>query len=168
LASGVRTQEFSVRWRFRFDKRLRRLPFHVERSAIAMTNQVSGEAAWFRPAIGQDRLYLSNLHPKLPALNRLSALDVVFERLALLQQFTEADFFREMMSTHPLIGVLDGGLFHSLISYSDRKRVVMGSYTNPADLARLGYAPTRTTSIRPLAAGEVDIYRRPVPVELAR
>lgn len=149
-ASGVRTQEFSVRARWRYDKRLRFLPFHVERSHVSLANAVTGEKAWFKAAVGFEGLYLSNLHPKLPALNRISALEAVFENLARRDVFTEQDFFAEMMRLHPLIGVLDGGLFHALFrDWSDRARAVSGSHTPAAELTRLGYLPTRTARIVP-------------------
>ena len=151
-AGCVRTQEFSVRWRWRFDKRLRRLPFHVLRSAIMLRNAVTDEKAWFRPA-GVDGVYLSNLHAKLPALNRLDALDRVFGQLSEMATFTETDFFRLMMERHPYIGVYEGGLFYSAISWANRDRFVMGSWTDEGQLARLGYQPTRAARIERAPTG---------------
>ena len=146
-ASGVRTQEFSVRWRWRYSKRLRSLPFHVVRSQVSLTNAVTGEKAWFRRVERMDEVFLSNLHPKLPALNRIAVMDEVFASLANKPNFTETDFFRLMMERHPLIGVYDGGLFHSLISFDDRRDAIMASYTDPAELERLGYQVTRSAQI---------------------
>jgi hypothetical protein len=148
-ASCVRTQEFSVRSRWRFDKRLRRLPFHVVRSQVSLENGVTGERAWFRRSTVPG-IYRSNLHAKLPALNRLSALDRVFDQLGQLRDFTEADFFRLTMADYPEIGVLDGGLFHSLISWDDRHTVISGSYGSPSALSALGYQPTRRARITSL------------------
>ena len=148
-ASGVRTQEFSVRWRWRYDKRLKFLPFHVTRSEVALRNAITGERAWFSPVKEHDGIYLSNLHPKLPALNRISALDTVFAALATKDAFVEADFFRLMMGCHPLIGVFDGGLYHSLISGSEGGTVVTGSYSANQALAKFGYHPTRSARISP-------------------
>ncbi len=150
-AACVRTQEFSVRWRMRYDKRLRRLPFHVERSSIALSNAVSGERAWFRKVPDFERVHLSNLHAKLPALNRLSALEAVFARLAEAGDFSEGDFFREMMQEHPLVGMYDGGLYHALVSWSDRNRVVMASYASDQELESLGYRATRKSRVVPVA-----------------
>ena len=146
-ASCVRTQEFSVRWRWRFDKRLQRLPFHVLRSQISLRNAVTDEKAWFRPAPGTPGLYLSNLHAKLPALNRLDSLDRVFAELGEMASFSEADFFGTMLKHHPYCGVYDGGLFYSAVSWADRHRSVLASYTDEGELARLGYQPTRTARI---------------------
>lgn len=152
-ASCVRTQEFSVRWRWRFDKRWQRLPFHVMRSQIILKNAVTEEKAWFRPAAGVEGVYLSNLHAKLPALNRLDALDEVFGELSEMASFTESDFFRLMMKRHPYSGVYDGGLFRSEVSWADRDRFVMASYTDERQLARLGYQPTRAARIERASTG---------------
>lgn len=148
-ASCVRTQEFSVRSRWRFDKRLRWLPFHVVRSHVSLVNAVTDKPAWFERS-GTPGIFRSNLHPKLPALNRLAALDHVFAQLSELPDFTEGDFFRLTMQTYPEIGVFDGGLFHSLISWDDRLTMVSGSYGSDTALAALGYQPTRRASIRSL------------------
>ena len=152
-ASCVRTQEFSVRWRWRFDKRWQRLPFHVLRSQIMLRNAVTDEKAWFRRAAGVEGVYVSNLHPKLPALNRLDTLDRVFGQLGEMASFTEKDFFRLMMTHHPYSGVYDGGLFCSAVSWADRNRFVMASYTDEGRLARLGYQPTRAAHIERAPAG---------------
>jgi hypothetical protein len=149
----VRTQEFSVRWRWRFDKRWQRLPFHVLRSQIMLRNAVTDEKAWFRRAAGVEAVYVSNLHPKLPALNRLDTLDRVFGQLGEMASFTEKDFFRLMMTHHPYSGVYDGGLFCSAVSWADRSRFVMASYTDEGRLARFGYQPTRAARIEPAPAG---------------
>lgn len=154
-ASSVRTQEFSVRFRWRFDKRLRFLPFHLERSQISLRNVVTNEAAWFRAANGFLGIYLSNLHPKLPALQRVSLLSEVFEHLAAREGFVEADYFVESMKIKPIIGVLDGGLYHSLTTWADRGSVISGSYASPEQLADAGYLPTRVCSIQGVLAAKV-------------
>lgn len=152
-ASSVRTQEFSVRHRWRYNKRLRLLPFHVERSQVSLKNVVTGDDATFDRAKGFSRLFISNLHPKLPALHRISLLSSVFKRLASKAGFTEADFFTEAMREKPLIGVLDGGLYHSLTSWSDRANVVSGSYGSTKQLADAGYHSTRACKIQPVNDG---------------
>lgn len=151
-ASGVRTQEFSVRWRWRFDKQLHWLPFHVTRSEVSLRNAVTGEPVWFERADAEAGIYLTNFHPKLPALNRLGALRACLARLAARDAFTEADFFATMMEQHELTGLLDGGLFHALIDRNDRG-AVSGSYSSSGDIARIGYLPTRTARIVQAPAG---------------
>lgn len=150
-AAGVRTQEFSVRWRWRFDKQFHRLPFHVTRSEVSLHNAVTGDPIWFELVDAPERIFLSNFHPKLPALNRLSALRATFVRLAAVESFTENDFCSEMMAIHPLTGVLDGGIFHSMI---DRTTVaaVSGSYSSEDCIRRIGYLPTRSARLVPAPA----------------
>lgn len=161
-ASAVRTQEFSVRHRWRFDKRLRFLPFHVERSQVSLRNVVTNEAAWFKAAKGFPGMYLSNLHPKLPALQRVSLLQTVFDQLAAREGFVEADYFAEAMKIKPMIGVLDGGLYHSLTTWSDRGSVISGSYASAGQLVDTGYLPTRVCKIQGVAAAQVDCRIGPV------
>lgn len=151
-ASGVRTQEFSVRWRWRFDKQLHRLPFHITRSEVSLRNAITDERVWFELADSSERIFLTNFHAKLPALNRLSALRTAFARLAARDSFTERDFFAEMMVVHPFTGLLDGGIFHSMVA-RDTADTVSGSYSTENQLRRIGYLPTRTARIVPAPAG---------------
>lgn len=155
-ASAVRTQEFSVRHRWRFDKRLRFLPFHVERSQVSLRNVVTNETAWFKAAKGFPGMYVSNLHPKLPALQRVSLLRKVFDQLAAREGFVEADYFAEAMKIKPMIGVLDGGLYHSLTTWSDRGSVISGSYASAGQLVDTGYLPTRVCRIQGVETAQVD------------
>lgn len=144
----VRTQEFSVRHRWRFDKRLKFLPFHVTRSEIRLVNGTTGAKACFKPA-SFGRLFISNMHAKLPALNRLAAMDIVFNNLAAQGDFTEIDFFTEMLKLYPHCGLIDGGLFHSIFTRA-RQGQVSGSYTDAATLKKIGYQPTRSSRIVPV------------------
>ncbi|WP_227818025.1 hypothetical protein [Nitrogeniibacter aestuarii] len=156
--SSVRTQEFSVGQRWRYDKRLKFLPFHKERSHIALKNAITGEKAWFKRVKDQNGLFISNLHPKLPALHRIGDLRTVFEQLRTYDAFAESDFFAEMMKRHELIGVLDGGIFWSLISWSDRDRVVSGSYGNAKQLETTGYQATRHSKINDYGAARISTH----------
>ena len=150
-ASSVRTQEFSVRWRCFFDKRLKFLPFHVTRSEVHLKNAITYEKAWFKPSEEHPGIFLSNMHAKLPALNRLDAMDRVFGGLSEKGNILERDFFDEMMKLYPHIGVYDGGLFHSLISRNDKK-ALCGSYSSEKTLAQTGYHQTRKASFQPIPA----------------
>lgn len=151
-ASGVRTQEFSVRWRWRFDKQLHRLPFHITRSEVSLRNAITDERVWFELADASERIFLTNFHAKLPALNRLSALRTTFARLVSRESFTERDFFAEMMAIHPFTGLLDGGIFHSMVA-RDTANAVSGSYSSVNRLRHIGYLPTRVARIVPAPVG---------------
>jgi hypothetical protein len=156
-ASSVRTQEFSVRFRWRFDKRLRFLPFHVERSQVSLRNAVTNERAWFRSANGFPGIYLSNLHPKLPSLQRVSLLKEVFNILAARAGFVEGDYFAEAMKARPLIGVLDGGVYHAMSTSGDPATVVSGSWSSPEQQAKVGYFTTRVSNIKVALPGVVGM-----------
>jgi len=144
-AVGVRTQEFSVRGRWRYDKGLSHVPFRKRRSLIHLVNQATGEKAWFKKT-GVKNIWMSNIHAKLPALNRISALENVFRQLASCDAFSEVDFFRLMKAETPQIGILDGGIWHQL-STPDTSEVTSGSWSSEAELKKMGYQTTRTASI---------------------
>jgi len=153
-AAAVRTQEFRVASRWRFDKRFHWLPGHITRSEVHLRNAVTKEKVWFEARVDFPGLYLTNFHAKLPALNRVAAMRDVFAALAHREAFAEGDFFVEMAARHPLTGLYDGGLFHSLLERGD-KRFTSGSYSDSALLATLGYQETRTGRIGPV--GDVRI-----------
>lgn len=148
-ASCVRTQEFSVKQRWRFDKGLKFLPFHVARSEIRLLNLATNEKAWFKKTT-LPHIYKSNLHAKLPALNRMDALKSVFSKLEQQGDFSEGDFFAEMVKIYPHIGVYDGGLFYSIYSRENMKTIVSGSYSDDDQLKKIGYQTTRYSRIVPV------------------
>jgi hypothetical protein len=145
-ASCVRTQEFSVRWNWRYNKKLKFLPFRKMRSIVHMHNDVTKEKAWFRKVIGFNNIYLSNLHAKLPALNRMDLMKKIFKELSEMEGFGEPDFFRLSHKHLPNIGVLDGGLWHQL-STLETNEVISGSYSSPELLKKTGYQETRRSRI---------------------
>ncbi len=158
-ASSVRTQEFSVMNRWRYNKRLSFLPFHVWRSQVSLRNAVTDERVWFKRAEGFSRMYHSNFHAKLPALHRLNFLKEVFCKLEVKKEFSEKDFFQEMMRMARQVGVLDGGIYHSLISYLDRAEVVTGSYGDPKLRNKVGYHNTRKTNIKLYTNNQIIIKK---------
>lgn len=147
-AACVRTQEFNVQQAWRYDKKLKFLPFHVARSEIHLIDLVTGSKAWFRKAKEFQHIYLSNLHAKLPALNRMDSMKKVFVQLSGQENFSEQDFFVEMRKLHPLIGLYNGGLFHSIFS-RENKEDISGSYIDDKKMAEIGYFATRKSRIVP-------------------
>ncbi len=141
---GVRTQEFSVRMRFLYDKRCPRL--FRKTNAVAQTNLITGERVRFTLADRDERIYLTNFHAKVPALNRLSLVEAVFGELRQLPAVSEVDFMRGMYTRAPTIAQIDGGLFHALANIPQAGDV-SGSYSSPEELARLGYRATRADRI---------------------
>jgi hypothetical protein len=128
----------------------------MERSQISLRNAVTGEKSVFKRVQSFPGIYLSNLHPKLPALQRVDLLSAVFQRLAEKKNFTEKDYFEEAMRIRPQIGVLDGGLYHALSSWSDRKDVISGSYGSANKLQEIGYLQTRICTIESVDSAKVN------------
>jgi hypothetical protein len=140
----IRTQEFSVRSRWRFNKAYRFLPFRVKRSLISMKDWVTGQDAWFQRT-DQSNIWLSNLHAKVPAFNRITAMKQALNDLKALPKFGENDFFTAMHKLTPTIGILDGGLYYQG-STAMSKNIMSGSWSSPKDLAAKGYMETRKSS----------------------
>lgn len=142
----VRTQEFSVRFRWLFDKKLKFLPFHKTRSEISLRNYVTGERAWFKKANGFHGIYRSNLHPKLPSFHRWDVLRSQFDKLRERGFFTEGDYFRIGSMESPCIGVLVPGLYHALATRKNANVVPSSSYLNKLQIEPK-YIPSREARI---------------------
>ena len=143
----VRTQEFDVFQRWRFDKQLRYFPFYKKRSAINLSNAINQEKAFFEKNKYYSNLYVSNLHPKLPALNRISVMRKVFGSLSKLSSFSESDYFRESMKYNNQIGILNKGIYYSIAEGIGTKKVLSGSHSSTKELKKIGYLRTRRSQI---------------------
>ena len=138
---GVRTQEFSVKWRMLYDKRYHWSPFVRRHSLVSQNNAITGERVWFKGVDGYNHICLTNFHAKLPALNRLDSLTKVFADLSKQENITELDFMHLYYNLHPVMALLDGGIYR-MLSYSETNHV-SGSYSSPQQLAEVGYYDTR-------------------------
>ena len=143
---GVRTQEFSVRFRIFYDKQYHWLPFARRRSLVSQKNAITKEQVWFQKDNPNSVLWITNFHTKLPALNRLDALKVVFEELATKKKIDEIYFMHLYHKLYSTMAVLNGGIYRNL-SHTDTDHV-SGSYSTSAQLNKLGYQNTRTDFIR--------------------
>lgn len=143
---AVRTQEFSVRWRWRYDKRLAFLPFVRRRSMVVQYDAVTGQRATFNAADKQKRIYTAAFHTKLPALNRMAAVRDIFASLAAQERITELDFIQRYHDLYPTIAILDGGVYWT--AGNDLSgRIVTGSWTSGSQQAAVGYENTRISRI---------------------
>lgn len=158
--SSVRTQEFSVKQRWRYDKKLRFLPFHIERSEVSLRNVVTNERAKFVPVNEVDDFYISNIHPKVPSLHRIDIFNKVINKLSCLEGFTELDYCKETINLKAKVGVLDGGIYYEKFSWSEREGVVSGSYSSDDELRENGYLNTRKSSIEMLPNMNVKIFTK--------
>jgi hypothetical protein len=143
---AVRTQEFSVRWRWLYDKRLAALPFVRRHSMVVQYDATTGQRVRFVPADKQRRIFTANFHTKLPALNRMAAVRTIFSDLASQEQVTELDFMQRYHRLFPTIAILDGGIYWT--AGNDLSgRIITGSWTDSTQQAAVGYENTRITRI---------------------
>lgn len=154
--SCIRTQEFKLNQKWRFNKKLHYLPFYKERSAVNLRNAVTNEKAFFLRERKFQKIYKSNLHPKLPSFHRISALKKVFRSLSKMRNFTEQDYFRVSMSFNKYIGILDNGMYYYLSS-ANSKEIVSGSWSNSDHLAKIGYLRTRKSEILKYSSNDIKI-----------
>ena len=143
---SIRTQEFSVRGRWFYDKRMRFLPFVRRHSWVVLHNAITRDATHFEKADRDAGIYRSNFHTKLPALNRMGPMKEVFARLREKNGITEMNFIEFYHDLYKVTGVLDGGIFRSMGSVPSED-VVTGSFTNSTKLEELGYQATRIGQI---------------------
>jgi len=142
---GVRTQEFSVRWRWLYDKQFAFLPFSRRRSLVRLRNAINGQYAWFKLADPKARIFYTNLHAKIPAFNRLSAMQKVFSEIAKHEMTTEYEFMKFYYALFPKMAILDGGLYH--LEGFDDAEVVHGSWSSQRKLDEFGYFKSRASPV---------------------
>jgi len=102
-------------------------------------------------------IYETNFLTQLPALNRTAAIEKCFDELIGMGPggFTEFDFQKMYWSQYQKTGIIDGGIFHC-DGGSWGKPVVTGSWTDPKQLQKIGYQPTRIATIVPVSEYEVS------------
>ena len=143
---SVRTQEFSVRGRWFYDKRMRFLPFVRRHSCVVLHNAITVDATQFEKADRDAGIYRSNFHTKLPALNRMGPMKEVFARLREKNGITEMNFIEFYHDLYKVTGVLDGGIYRTMGNVISED-VVTGSWTDNTKLEELGYQATRSEQI---------------------
>lgn len=154
---GVRTQEFSVKFRMFYNKQYHWVPFAKRHSLVSQRNVVTKERVWFRK-VGLDKnIWMTNFHTKLPALNRLDALTTVFKRLADKEKIDEIYFMHLYYELYSDMALLDGGIYRQ-ISNSDSAHL-SGSYSTAEQLEESGYHNTRTDYIRAQGFAVQEISR---------
>lgn len=158
--SMIRTQEFRVKQTWRYDKRFAILPSPIlkRRSAVSMRNLVSGEKARFIQVEDFDRLYLSNLHAKVPGFHNFKKVTKVFYDLKSMRTFTETDFFKSYYSLGDTIGVLDRGFWYPMNDWKTNKETA-ASWGDKNYLQSIGYQPTRNSRIEEYKKGSVTNLR---------
>jgi len=157
----ARTQEFSVRYSWRFNKKYSFLPypFHIRRSQVDLKN--TSDLLDFRyklvTNLSNYKLYSTNLNAKLPGLHKIESLRMVIYELAKLGSFSEKNFFEVYSKLSNTIAMLDKGIWYSLTD-SKRYSKDTGSYGNPLYLSEIGYQETRYSLISIYKEIEVTLH----------
>ena len=157
----ARTQEFSVRYSWRFNKKYSFLPypFHIRRSQVDLKN--TSNLLDFRykliANLSNYNLYSTNLNAKLPGLHKIESLRMVIYELAKLGSFSEKNFFEVYSKLSNTIAMLDKGIWYSLTD-SKKYSKDTGSYGDPLYLSEIGYQETRYSLISIYKEMEVTLY----------
>ena len=157
----ARTQEFSVRSSWRFNKKYSFLPYplHIRRSQVDLKN--TSNLSDFRykliANLSNYKLYSTNLNAKLPGLHKIESLRTVINELAKLDNFSEKNFFEVYSKISDRIAMLDKGIWHSLTD-SKKYSKDTGSYGDPLYLTEIGYQETRYSMISNYVDMEITSY----------
>ena len=157
----ARTQEFSVKHAWRFDKKYNFLPFpfHNKRSEVDLMNTTDG--SYFKKKLiyegsGID-VYSSNLNAKLPGLHKTDSLKFVMSKLAKASSFSEKDFFNVYAELSDHMGIIDKGIWYSLTD-SKNNSAETASWGNKSYLDQIGYQDTRHSTISYYQDKEIVSY----------
>jgi len=94
------------------------------------------------------RLYESRLVPLLHSVNRLDGMRYAFSVINLHVRFAEQDFQAAYRMVHPKSGLIDGGVFHTKLTW--QTDALSGSWSPREDLSNAGYRDTRRDFIVPI------------------
>lgn len=157
----ARTQEFSVKHAWLFDKKYNFLPFpfHNKRSEVDLMNTTDG--SYFKKKLiyegsGID-VYSSNLNAKLPGLHKTDSLKFVMSELAKASSFSEKDFFNVYAELSDHMGIIDKGIWYSLTD-SKNNSAETASWGNKSYLDQIGYQDTRHSTISYYQDKEIISY----------
>jgi hypothetical protein len=156
----ARTQEFSVRCSWRFNKKYSFLPYplHIRRSQVDLknTSNLSNYRYKIIANLSNYKLYATNLNAKLPGLHKIESLRMVIYELAKLDSFSEKNFFEVYSKLSDKIAMLDKGIWYSLTD-SKKYSKDTGSYGDPLYLSKIGYQGTRYSMISHYKEMEVTL-----------
>ena len=157
----VRTQEFSIKNSWRFDKKYSFLPslLHNRRSEVDLRNTTDN--SYFRKDLiykaDSIEVYSSNLNAKLPGLHKTESLKLVIDKLAQRSSFSEKDFFKIYAELSTRMGIIDKGIWYSLTDSKNNSEET-ASWGNKVYLKQLGYQDTRHSMISNYQDKEIFIH----------
>ncbi len=157
----VRTQEFSIKNSWRFDKKFSFLPnlLHKRRSEVDLRNTTNN--SYFKKnfiyKLDSVKLYATNLNAKLPGLHRTDSLKYVIDRLALTEVFSEKDFFKFYAELSSEMGIMDRGIWYSLTDSKNNSQET-ASWGNKLYMKEIGYQDTRHSIITNYQDSEIIFH----------
>ena len=143
---SIRCQEFVVSEAHLYDK--------DRQSSQSRTYAWVRQVDWDNTRITFDlvdqelKLYKSRLVPLLHSVNRLPAMKYAFNKLRQMAKFSEQDFQRFYRECHKLSGLIDGGLFHTKLTWDTP--ALSASWSGEQRRNNVGYRDTRHDSIVPI------------------
>ena len=145
---SVRTQEYDVKNSILYNKTLAH-PSGRRYAWVAHINHVTGENITTQNLDDDLMVYQSNFLACLHSVNRMKTLKKCFQRLQALGNISENTFQEYYHEEYPIIGQLDGGVFHAKLGCTlDDKNIVSGSWTSKEKLKKINYFTTRVDVIR--------------------
>lgn len=157
----VRTQEFSIKNSWRFDKKYSFLPslLHNKRSEVDLRNTTDN--SYFRKELiyktDVTEVYSSNLNAKLPGLHKTESLKFVIDKLAQRSSFSESDFFKIYAELSTRIGIIDKGIWYSLTD-SKNNFEETASWGDKLYMKQIGYQDTRHSMISNYQNKEIILH----------
>lgn len=146
----TRTQEFSIKNSWFFDKKYSFLPplLHNKRSEVDLRNTTDN--LYFRKELIYKSdivdVYSSNLNAKLPGLHKTDSLKFVVDKLAQRSSFSEKDFFKIYADLSPRMGIIDKGIWFSLTDSKNNSKET-ASWGDKLYMKQIGYQDTRNSRI---------------------
>lgn len=142
---SVRTQEYSVERSHLYNKAFIDRPEARRYACVRHENCITKKKVMLTQSMFDPLIWHSNFITCLHSMNRLETIKQVFNELKSYKKFSEYDFQVLYHKHYPVVGVLDGGVFHAKLGYSpDNKIVVSGSW----NVSTKEYIRTTHDSIR--------------------
>lgn len=150
---SIRCQEFVASLSHLYDKDRQ----SAESRSYAWVRQIDwdGTRIKFDLIDHEMQLYQSKLVPLLHSVNRLDGMYHAFEKLEKHERLAEQDFQRYYREKYPLSGFLDGGLFHTKLSW--QTDALSASWSPEQRRNSVGYRDTRHDKIVPLTEMKVTL-----------
>lgn len=148
---SIRCQEFVVSEAHLYDKD--RQSSESRSYAWVRQRDWNGKQITFNLVDSKMNLYSSGLVPLLHSVNRLDGMFHAFNQLQACESFSEQDFQKFYKEIHPESGLIDGGLFHTKLTWDSPN--LSASWSPKSRRDAVGYRDSRHDSIVPISQMKV-------------